>query len=210
VDLDGEAVQAICELVKDNVFQIDGRQTPFHDNEFDRVIIIDFLEHIHTDRDFIHELYRIIKAGGELIINVPNLKTTFLRKIRLMLGQTDEKHGHVRPGYTIDSLLELLTDQFTVLSYKTYSKFFSECIDMLITWALDMLNKVQTSSLKGRLVTEHDLCRYRKTFRLYSLIYPIVWLLAKLDILLFWSSGYMLIVKARITKNPQASPICQP
>jgi len=62
-DLDEHTVDSIRGLVKENVFQIDGRQTPFADNEFNRVVIIDFLEHIHTDEEFIKELFRIIKPG---------------------------------------------------------------------------------------------------------------------------------------------------
>ena len=73
-DLEEEAIQSIRELVKNNVFQIDGRLTPFQENEFDRIIIVDFLEHIQTDKEFIGELFRITKPGGELIINVPCIK----------------------------------------------------------------------------------------------------------------------------------------
>jgi SAM-dependent methyltransferase len=186
--------------VGSNVFQIDGLRTCFEDNEFDRVIIIDFLEHIHTDREFIDELFRVIKPEGELIINVPHLKPSLLRKIRLLIGQTDEEHGHVRPGYTIEGLHKLLEDRFTIVTHRTYSKSFSECIDTAVTFSLGILKKTRPKSLKGCLVTERDLDRYQRAFRFYSVIYPIVWSVAKLDSLVFWCSGYMLIVKARIKK----------
>ncbi len=200
-DLDEKAIHLIRELVKYDVFQIDGRRTPFQDNEFDRVVIVDFLEHIQTDREFINELYRIIKPAGELIINVPHIKNSLLRKVRLAIGQTDEKHGHVRPGYTVDGLMALLTGKFTLVSHKTYSRFFSECIDTLIAFAFGLLKKDESTSQKGLLVARQDLNRYKKIFRLYSLIYPVVWFIAKLDILLFWCSGYMLIARAKIIKE---------
>lgn len=211
-DLDEKAVRYIRELVECNAFQIDGRHTSFDDNEFDRVLIVDFLEHIKTDQEFIEELFRIIKPRGELIINVPYIKNSLLRKFRLAIGQSDEKHGHVRPGYTINGLTEIMRDQFTIVSYKTYSKFFSEFVDTLIALAFDILKKRQASSSKGLLVTGQDLRQFSKSFRIYSIIYPMVWLFAKLDNLLFWCSGYMLIVKARINKKPysecyQLSPI---
>lgn len=199
-DLDEKAIHLIRELVKYDVFQIDSRRTPFQYNEFDRVVIVDFLEHIKTDREFINELFRIIKPGGELIINVPHIKNSLLRKFRLAIGQTDEKHGHVRPGYTVGELAALLTGKFTVVSHKTYSKFFSECIDTLISFVFGFLKKGESTSQKGLLVAKQDLDRYRKVFRVYSLIYPVVWFLVKLDMLLFWCSGYMLIAKAKINK----------
>jgi len=205
-DLDEKAVRSIRQLVKQGVAQIDGRRTPFQDNEFDRVVIVDFLEHIQTDKEFINELFRIMKPGGELIINVPNIKSTFLRKFRLFMGQTDEKHGHLRPGYTVADLAVLVQNKFTIIDFKTYSKFFSECIDTCITLVLEFLKKNKTISRKGLLVVEEDLERHQKIFRIYSTIYPIFWSFAKLDKLLFGRTGYMLIAKAKINKKSWTMP----
>ena len=201
-DLDEQAVCSIRQLVKEDVFQINGISTTFNDNEFDRVVIVDLLEHIETEREFIEELFRIIKPGGELIINVPQIKNSLLRKLRLAIGQTDEKHGHLRPGYTVEQLAVLLKDKFQIINHKSYSKFFSEFIDTLINFGLSFVKKGETSSQKGILVTEKDLRKYQKMFRVYSVIYPVLWVLSKLDTLLFWRSGYMLIVKAKINKQP--------
>jgi SAM-dependent methyltransferase len=209
-DLDEKALRSIRELVKDGGFQIDGRRTPFHDNQFDRVVIVDFLEHVHTDREFIEELHRIIKPGGELIINVPHMKNSLLRRFRLAIGQTDEKHGHVRPGYTIDGLTALTMGRFMIVSYKTYSKFFSECIDTFITLAFSLLKKGEPSSPKGLIVNGQDLHQHRKMFRVYSVIYPIVWCFAKLDRLLIWTSGYMLIAKTRVAKSQRGGEDLHP
>jgi SAM-dependent methyltransferase len=200
-DLDEKAVCSIRELVKQEVFQIDGRRTPFQDDAFDRVVIVDFLEHIQTDIEFIDEVFRILKPAGELLINVPNIKNSLLRRFRLMMGQTDEKHGHLRPGYTLENLTALMRDKFIIISFNTYSKFFSECIDTCISLALGYLKKGERASQKGVLVVGEDLRQYQKVFRIYSLIYPIFWSFAKLDKLLFSNSGYMLIVKAKIKKT---------
>lgn len=200
-DLYENAVRSIRELVKSDAFQIDGLRTPFNDNEFDRVVIVDFLEHIHTDKEFFEELFRIIKRGGELIINVPHIKNSLLRQFRLSIGQTDEKHGHLRPGYTVEGIRMLLGSKFTLLYYKTYSKFFSEFIDTLITFAYGVLrSSEQEESKKGVFVTGSDINKYKKLFKVYSLIYPVVWVFSKLDSLLFFQSGYMLILKARVNK----------
>lgn len=98
------------------------------------MVIVDLLEHIEKEGEFLDELFRIIKPGGELLINVPHIKNSFLRKLRLAIGQTDEKHGHLRPGYTVEQLTGLLKDKFIITTHKSYSKFFSEFIDTLINF----------------------------------------------------------------------------
>ena len=45
-------------------------------------------------------------------------------------------------------------------------------------------------------VTADDLARHRKAFRSYSLVYPFVWAVSRLDALVP-ASGYMLIAIAR-------------
>ena len=197
-DLDDHSVASIRDLVHSHVYQLDGGRTPFADGEFDRVVIIDFLEHIQNDAGFIEELSRIMRPGGELIINVPHIKNSLLRKFRFAIGQTDEKHGHLRPGYTAKSIRALLGDRFVVQSARTYSKFFAEFIDTAIVFAVSLLKRGKDDhSTKGLLVTKKDMDAYQSMFRMYSLIYPLVWLISKLDAFVP-ASGYMLIVKARV------------
>lgn len=200
-DLDEESVQATRELVQRDVFQIDGLHTPFADDEFDRVVIVDLLEHIDTDRAFVSEVFRILKPGGELIVNVPNAGRGVIRKLRNALGDTDEKHGHVRPGYTLDELKALLRDKFSVIRHTCYSKCFSEVIDALLRFAIDQARTGRMSARKGRLVRGDDLRKSQRAFRVYSLIYPIVWSFTRLDRLLVWCDGYVLICKAVSTKR---------
>ena len=115
-DLDARSVESIRQLVGSEVYQLSADRLPFSTNQFDRVAIVDYLEHIHNDATFIDELYRVVRPGGEIVINVPIGQAGLMRSIRLRLGQTDEKHGHVRPGYTLQALRRLLGDCFTVES----------------------------------------------------------------------------------------------
>lgn len=215
-DLDEHTVQAIRSLVGSGVYRIDGQTpggaapTPFATDEFDRVVIVDFLEHIPDDAGFIRELQRILKPGGRLILNVPHAKNSLLRRLRLALGQSDEKHGHLRPGYTPAGLRDLLGEGFTMTHQHTYSKFFSELIDTLIVFAVALLSRLsqrkQPASQKGLVVTGADLNANRGAFRLYALIYPLVLFFARLDSLLFFRSGYMLIASARrVAPDPHRS-----
>jgi 2-polyprenyl-3-methyl-5-hydroxy-6-metoxy-1,4-benzoquinol methylase len=200
-DLDDHTVQAITELVHTDVYQISEYPTVFADNEFDCIILIDFLEHVANDGEFIQDFARILKPDGRLIINVPYSKDDHLRKLRYALGQTDEIHGHLRPGYTLESLQQVLGNRFTLETHHTYSKFFSEFIDTMMVFGISLLKgKKAPASTKGNVVTGQDLKANQSMFKMYSLIYPLVWLFSKLDHLLFTASGYMLIVKARVNK----------
>lgn len=199
-DLEQEAVDSTRALVKQDVYQIDGGRTPFRDDEFDKVVIIDFLEHIQGDAEFVSELHRIIRPGGELIINVPHATGGLARKLREALGQTDEKHGHVRPGYTPGGLKELLQGKFRVSTTRRYSGFFAEALDALMVGAVGLLKGKGAPSKKGLIVGEGDLRRYEKLFLVYSAVYPLVWCMTRLDRLLWLCPGYMLIVKAAIEK----------
>jgi SAM-dependent methyltransferase len=193
-DLTGEAVASIRALVETDVHQVDGARLPFADGEFDRVAVVDMLEHVVDDAAFTRELARITRPGGRLVVNTPHLKHTALRRLRHALGQTDEKHGHRRPGYTADGLRALLSPAFELEWHHTYSRFFSELVDTAINAALGAIGK--RSSAKGIVVTGDDVSRHRRLFRAYGAVYPAVWLVSRLDALVP-ASGYMLIAAAR-------------
>jgi hypothetical protein len=109
------------------------------------------------------------------------------------LGQTDAKHGHLRPGYTPERLATLLGRHFAVERHRTYSRFFSELVDTALNWGIGRLGKKGSS--KGMVVTGSDVAKHRKLFLAYSAVYPFVWALSRLDLLLP-ASGYMLIASA--------------
>lgn len=198
-DIEDVAIDSIRSIVKTDVYKIDGKSTPFEESSFDAVVIIDFLEHIHTDEQFVEELNRIIKKGGTLIINVPHIKKIpLVHYIRHRLGMTDEQHGHVRPGYTLNQLTELIDRYFEIETYSTYSKFFSEIIDAAIAFAYRLKAKKNGKpGKKGVFVTGRDLNKNARIFNLYSYIYPLVWIISQFDHLLFFTKGYSLIIKAR-------------
>ena len=151
-------------------------------------------------RDLVREAWRALRPGGRLVVNTPHLKRSALRRVRHALGQTDEKHGHRRPGYTAEGLVALLAPGFALESHHTYSRFFSELVDTAINWGVERLGKKGSS--KGLVVTGADVARHRKLFRAYSFLYPIVWVLSRLDHLIPWSSGYMLVARATRTDLP--------
>ena len=193
-DLTEAAVSSIRSLVDTDTHLVRGERLPFPDATFDRVVVVDMLEHVADEEAFTAELARVTKPGGRLVVNTPHLKETALRRLRHALGQTDEKHGHLRPGYTPARLEEIFGREFVMGRSHTYSRFFSELVDTLIHAALDRLG--QGSSAKGMVVTGADLSRHRRTFRLWGLLYPLVWAVTRLDALVP-ASGYMLIAAAQ-------------
>lgn len=193
-DLTEEAVASIRSLVGTDVHQVEGGHLPFADASFDRVVVVDMLEHVPDDRAFVRELARVTRPGGRLVLNTPHLKRTALRRLRHALGQTDEKHGHLRPGYTARALRGLLAPDFEIEAELTYSRFFSEAVDTGLNWAMERLGK--KTSAKGMVVTGADLARHRKLFRAYGLVYPLMWAVSRLDALVP-ASGYMLAAVAR-------------
>lgn len=194
-DLTAEAVASIRELVTTDVHLVEGGRLPFPDAAFERVAVVDMLEHVPDETAFVSELARVTKPGGRLVVNTPHLKRTLLRWFRRRIGQTDEKHGHLRPGYTRERVGELLGGAFEVESHRTYSRFFTELVDTLLNWAVERIGK--KGSAKGMVVTGGDVLRHRRLFRAYSAVYPFVWAMSRLDALLPRATGYMLIVTAR-------------
>ena len=200
-DLDERTVASIRQLVGSGVSQISGEAVPFEDRTFDLVVIVDFLEHIPDDRSFAGELARILKPGGQVLVNVPHLKPrSLLNRFRHAVGLTDKWHGHLRPGYSLEGLRQLLGPAFVIEKGTTYSGAFSEIVDTALNGLYLAMQKRQGlggSSSKGSVITESDVRKHRKQFMLLSVLYPLFWSIAKLDALLWFTPGYKLIVSAR-------------
>ena len=194
-DLTPETVEAILSLVETDVHLVTEDKMPFADGAFDVVVVVDMLEHVEHEGAFVAELARVLRPGGRLVVNTPHARNTALRRLRLKLGQTDEKHGHRRPGYTRESLGALLRPWFEVGESKTYTKAFSETVDTVMQWGLEGLGK--KGSKKGVVVTGGDLNRHARLFTAYSAIFPFVWVFSRLDALLPWNDGYRLLSVAK-------------
>jgi demethylmenaquinone methyltransferase/2-methoxy-6-polyprenyl-1,4-benzoquinol methylase len=48
---------------------------PFPDSTFDRVLMVDALHHVLNQAETVRELYRVLKVGGMLVIEEPDLRT---------------------------------------------------------------------------------------------------------------------------------------
>lgn len=202
-DIDQENVLVTKTLVKKNVLYFKEDVLPFLTSVFDCIVAIDTLEHIEDDQSFLHELYRILSEKGTLYITVPCSKPTLiLNKVARRIGLTLEYYGHKREGYTIEELRDNLNNAgFNITRVKGFSRFFTEAIELLINFGYSfVLNKgVKKTGIKGSIspASEGDFKAHQSSFKLYSMVYPVLWIVSQLDRLLFFTSGYVIILEAK-------------
>ncbi|MBD3307908.1 methyltransferase domain-containing protein [candidate division KSB3 bacterium] len=205
VDADEENLRITRELVKDHVAYTDGKTLQFEDARFDCIIAIDFLEHIQTDQEFLHEMARVLKRDGTLYITVPHTeKGLILNHVRRWLGFRPEDYGHVREGYSFQELAAKLANAgFFVAQSTSFSRFFSEGIELGINFGYFFLlsRKKHRGGIKGGISPESgdDVARHAKSLRLYTLSYPVVKTIGLLDTLIPFTQGYILMVSAKKT-----------
>ncbi|WP_319419968.1 class I SAM-dependent methyltransferase [Pleurocapsa sp. FMAR1] len=92
----------------------DATALPFDDRSFDAVTMFDVLEHIPDDKKAICEALRILKPGGFLLVSTPNENWrfpyySFLKSICPPEKEVMDEWGHVRRGYTLAELNNLIT-----------------------------------------------------------------------------------------------------
>ncbi len=190
------AVDAIRQLVGGPVCMLEGARLPLPDGQFDRVVVIDYLEHVIADDTFIAECHRVLKPEGVLILNTPHVKRSLIFGLRRLLGLSDARHGHVRPGYTEGQLFGVLKNGFDVEQARTYSRFFIQLLDTAIRFVSERKG-ASHDAVKGTLLTAADFQRMEKSLKLYRLLFPFFWLAVQLDRLLCCTRGFMLIARAR-------------
>ncbi len=84
--------------------------------KIDIIVCINVLEHIENDQKALENIYKILSAGGCLILIVPALKVLY--------GSLDEKLGHFR-RYERDELAEKLRSQNFIIKKIYYQNFIS-------------------------------------------------------------------------------------
>lgn len=91
---------------------IDAQGIPFHENDqIDSISALDFIEHIIDPGKFASECFRVLKPGGEVFINTPNIRYwKHIEQLSLngtfphTSGDTDVFHGGHLAFYTYRDL----------------------------------------------------------------------------------------------------------
>jgi len=173
---------------------------PFADGSFDLVVSIDVHEHLRRPDMLAGEFFRVLKPGGRAVATTPNGdERKLVVRLKRWSGMNNLEYGHVRTGFTVPELEELLAASgLHPVRSGSYAKFFTEFLELVINWTyVKVLNRhdrapgtgIAPSSLK-------KLQAVKKSYRLYALLYPLFWTFSQLDRLLFFSRGYAVIVEA--------------
>lgn len=208
-DTDQSNVNAAMALLRNGVIQIPPNVIPFPENTFDVIVSLDYLEHVHDDQSALNELWRVLKPGGNLLISTPTTGPTFLlNKIKPVIGLTLDKYGHVREGYDLKKLSERLQKQgYQIVGSSTYSRFFTEFIEMGINFAfVNILGKGMEGDGAKRdghitIGSKESFQKHQGSMKLYSMAYPLIYAFTRLDRLIPFLQGYALMIEAQ---KPQA------
>ena len=191
------------DILEKDLVQLSGEALPFKSQSCDLVLCLDYLEHINNDNLALEEIARVLKKEGQVILVTPHTGKFFLlHKLRSALGLKLEYFGHKREGYSATELEEKLGRAHLKLESKvTYSRFFSESIEMALNFVYIKVLAPERSEKRRdghiRPASPEEFSAQKKSFALYSLLYPLVWLVSRLDTLLFFQKGYSLMVWAR-------------
>jgi ubiquinone/menaquinone biosynthesis C-methylase UbiE len=192
------------ELLGKGLVQMPAGILPFRSRVFDLATCLDYLEHIDNDDECLAEIHRVLKDGGELVVVTPHTGRFFLlHRLRSALGMKLEFYGHKREGYSRKDLCgKLRKAGFEVVRTKTYSKFVSELIELLLNFAYIKLSsgKAQGGALRDGRIKPSTGAEYKAQagkLRVYAVIYPLVRLISRLDLFLFFLKGYSIMVWAR-------------
>lgn len=81
IDKIGEVIENLRSVYPDHNFlqtnlpPISGLQ----DNSFDSIVSFQVIEHIRQDREYLKEIYRLLRPGGKALLTTPNIKKTLTR-----------------------------------------------------------------------------------------------------------------------------------
>ncbi|HYQ70556.1 MAG TPA: methyltransferase domain-containing protein [Gammaproteobacteria bacterium] len=199
-DLEDTCRAEMSELLATEVLPAEADRLPYADARFDRVVTIDVHEHLQDPLQFTREVSRVTRGGGQIICTVPNGdESRFAVRLKHVLGMTPDEYGHVRVGFTIPQLSRVM-QQCGIEPQKTssFSRLFTELLELSINFAyvkiLAPRSKVHVDKGQIAPATGDQLRSMEKTYRLYSLIYPLYWLISRLDVLLPFSEGYVVVV----------------
>jgi SAM-dependent methyltransferase len=200
-DVLGEDLGEMSELLGEPVLHTPEDDLPFADDEFDCAVSIDVLEHLGDDQPFLRELGRVLRPNGRAIVTVPNGDPDLLtNRIKWRLRMTPEVYGHTRAGYTVAELRDSIRQTgFTPVGHGGYSRFFTEMMEMVINFGyVFVLSRKGGKSEPGHIAptSSGELKTHGAAYRLYSIAYPIMNLISRLDRLLPARTNNAVIVSA--------------
>jgi SAM-dependent methyltransferase len=204
-DAESDSIAQINQLTGDPVAEMDksNPSLPYPDGTFDLVMTIDVHEHLKNPSALNQEIYRIVKSGGRSVVTTPNGNGKKLaNRIKSLIGMRPEDYGHVVIGYDVPQHEQLLIQAgFKPYSQASYARFFTETLELVINFAyVKILSRRSKAKVeKGQIApqTLEQVKSVEKTLKMYSVLYPFLAIVSKLDILDPFGRGYAVVVAAR-------------
>ncbi len=203
VENEQDNIAEMQELLGETVTKGEPEAIPFGDESFDVVVTIDVHEHLEDCGDFNKEVRRVTRPGGVVVVTTPNgdaYKPVTILKNAIGMGK--ESYGHTVIGYNAKQHRAMLEQVgLEPLSASSYSKFFTEMLELAINFAYVkvLAKKCRTAVKHGTIApaSGKQLESVQKQYKIYSLAYPFILAISKLDLLLFFFTGYAVSVVAR-------------
>lgn len=203
-EMEEDGIPAMAGFLGDRVHHVSADRLPFADEAFDRIVVIDVHEHLEDVRPMNDEIARVLKPGGLAVVTTPNGNTLLpVSLLKRLLGMGPDAYGHVVQGYDIRELESMLRSvELRPEASGGYARFFTELAELAINFGYVKIlsrRKKGPSVGKGTIApsSEEQLRAVRKTYRMYSLIYPLVRAFSALDTLIPGRGGYAVAVAAR-------------
>ncbi|MFC1692056.1 class I SAM-dependent methyltransferase [Candidatus Latescibacterota bacterium] len=101
--------------------------------QYDLVLSIDVLEHIHDDSKTLNFYHSVLLPGGDLILHVPG----YYRRWFLFGWKVNfDVEGHFRPGYTMENIVSKVKDAGFVIIEHYYTYGWLETITNNISYLI--------------------------------------------------------------------------
>ncbi|HJS89290.1 MAG TPA: class I SAM-dependent methyltransferase [Steroidobacteraceae bacterium] len=199
-----QGIEEMAEFLGDPVAHVDINHFPFADAAFDVVIVIDVHEHFADLSGINREIRRVLAPGGLGIITTPNGDTRLpVALLKRLIGMGPATYGHVVQGYRIGELEQMFRSvAMRPVASGGYSRFFTEFAELVINFAYVKVlarKKEHPPVMEGTIAptSRKELEAVRKEYRMYSLIYPFMYVFSLLDKLIPGRGGYAVAVAAR-------------
>jgi SAM-dependent methyltransferase len=199
-----DGIAEMSEFLGDPVEHIDINRFPYADGAFDVLIIIDVHEHFKDLDQFNREIARVVAPNGLAIITTPNGDTLLpVAVLKRHVGMGPEIYGHVVQGYRVRELQQMMQSVgLKPVGWGGYSRFFTEFAELAINLAyvkILLKKKEHPEVMQGTIAptNKKEMAAVQKEYRMYSLIFPFMYMFSLLDKLIPGRGGYAVAVSAR-------------
>ncbi len=180
---------------------------PFRPGSFSFILCSEVLEHLEDDDAAAAELARVLTAGGRAVITVPYTGLGFTSFLELFRVKTVHDfpgpEHHVRPGYDERTLAAVLGRHgLGIRRHGYYFRFFTRLVTDAVSLAHLLYQRIVH---RRRAWTWSDVAASESSiaFRAYTVLFPALRVVSRLDRLLRWARGFGLVAcVGKRSENP--------